>query len=150
MHASSVARVRLSPPGSPAGPTTLGSRRVSTRSVCALPSKPPIERGHGGQRVLAVVPERRVAEVVREAGRLDHVAVAPEREAEVAPDLRDLEAVREAVAHEVVGARADHLRLGGEPAQRRRVHEPGAVAGERPAAALLGCSGRYRSQSCAE
>src|SRR5689334_8462106 len=34
--ASSVARVRFSP-----APSTLASRRVRTRSVCALPSKPP-------------------------------------------------------------------------------------------------------------
>ena len=42
--ASSVARVRFSPAGSPEGVTSLGSSRTSSRSVCALPSKPPIPR----------------------------------------------------------------------------------------------------------
>src|SRR5919202_1402054 len=43
VQASNVARVRLSPPGTPVAPsTTFGSRRVSTRRVWAFPSKPPI------------------------------------------------------------------------------------------------------------
>ena len=41
--ASRVARVRLRPAGTPPAPMTLGSRRVTTRRVWALPSNPPIE-----------------------------------------------------------------------------------------------------------
>jgi hypothetical protein len=88
---------------------------------------------HLVERPLTVVPERRVAEVVRERGGLDDVRVAAQGPAEVACDLRDLEGVGQPVAHEVVGLRPDDLRLGREPAQRRRVHEPGPVALERRA-----------------
>ena len=59
--ASSTARVRLSPAGAPSGPRTFASSRVSVRSVCALPSKPPHGLGDRVQRGLPVVPERRVA-----------------------------------------------------------------------------------------
>ena len=62
----------------PSGPRTLASSRVSTRSVCALPSKPPQGCGELVQRVLAVVPERRVPEVVGEPGDVHHVRVAAE------------------------------------------------------------------------
>ena len=83
------------------------------------------------QRALAVVAERRVAEVVGQAGGLDQVGVAAERRREVAPDLGHLEGVGEPVADEVVARRADHLGLGGQPAQRGGVHDPGPVALER-------------------
>ena len=100
------------------------------RSVCALPSNPPMPRGDLVEHGLAVVAERRVAEVVREARRVDDVGVTAERGAELATDLRHLERVGQAVAHEVVVTGREHLRLGGEPAQRRRVHDPRPVAGE--------------------
>ncbi len=41
VHASSVARVRLSPSERPAGSADFASSRVRIRSVCALPSNPP-------------------------------------------------------------------------------------------------------------
>ena len=41
VQASSVARVRLSPTERPSASTVLASSRVSSRRVCALPSKPP-------------------------------------------------------------------------------------------------------------
>ncbi len=88
-------------------------------------------RGQLGQRALAVVPERRVAEVVREAGRLDQVGVAADGHGDVASDLGDLEGVGEAVAGEVVGRRADHLGLGGQATQCRGVHDAGPVTLER-------------------
>ena len=47
---------------------------------------------------------------------------------EVAQVARDLEAVGEPVANEVIGLRTDHLGLGGQPSGRGRVHDPGAVA----------------------
>ena len=86
-----------------------------------------------GEHPLAVVPERRVAEVVRQRGGLDDVGLAAEGARQVPGDLGDLEAVGQPVAHEVVGLRPDDLGLGGQPARRRRVHHPGAVALERRA-----------------
>ena len=63
--ASSVARVRFRPAGTPPAPITLGSRRVTTRRVWAFPSKPPIEGPASRiQGALAVVPEGRMPEVV--------------------------------------------------------------------------------------
>ena len=58
------------------------------------------ERGQGR---LAVVAERRVAEVVRQAGGVDQVGVAAERRAELAADLRALERVGQPGAREVAG-----------------------------------------------
>ena len=80
---------------------------------------------------LAVVPERRVPEVVRERSRLGDVGVGAEGARQVAGDLGDLETVGEPVADEVVALRTDHLGLGREPAERRRVDDAGAVALER-------------------
>ncbi len=54
-----------------------------------------------GERPLAVVPERRMPEVVREAGGVDDVGCEAEASGELAAHLRDLERVREAVAGEV-------------------------------------------------
>ena len=88
-------------------------------------------RAEVGQHPLAVVPERRVAEVVGERRRLDDVGLAAQRPRQVTRDLGHLEAVGQPVADEVVGLRADHLGLGGQPARRRRVHDPCAVALER-------------------
>src|SRR3954464_2836239 len=71
-----------------------------------------------------------MAEVVCETGRLDDVGVAADRGRQVAADLRDLERVGQPVADEVVAGRADDLRLRGQPAKGRRVHDPGSVAFE--------------------
>ena len=80
---------------------------------------------------LAVVPERRVTEVVVQARGVDDIRGEPQGRGELAADLRDLERVGEAVAGEVRGARrAQHLRLRREAAQRRRVQHAGAVARE--------------------
>ena len=87
---------------------------------------------------LAVVAEGRVAEVVGEAGRVHDVRVAPEGLAELAPDLRDLERVREARADEVPCPGDEHLRLGAEPAKRAAVDDPRAVPLERRAPLALG------------
>ena len=130
MLASRLARVRLSPAGRPSGWVRLGSSRVSSRSVCALPSKPPMSRAISVEGHLAVVPERRVAEVVGQAGRVDHVGVAAEGGPELPADLGHLEGVGEPVADEVVGVGLQHLGLGGEPSQRGRVDHAGPVAGE--------------------
>ena len=65
--ASSAARVRFRPTLTSSsvvrrsGTNRLGSIRVSSRSDCALPSKPPQSCGDLVQRLFAVVPEGRVA-----------------------------------------------------------------------------------------
>ncbi len=94
--------------------------------------------GDLGQGGLAVVPEGRVSQVVREAGGVDHVGVAAERAPHAAAHLGDLEGVGQARAHEVVVARAEHLGLGAEPAQRGGVHHAPAVAFERGPGPRLG------------
>ena len=84
-----------------------------------------------GEGPLAVVAERRVAEVVRQRGRLGDVGLAAEGARQVAGDLGDLEAVGQPVADEVVGLRADHLGLGRQAPERRSVDDPRPVALER-------------------
>ena len=79
---------------------------------------------------LPVVPERRVAEVVGEAGGVDDVGAAAQGRTELAADLGDLERVGEPVAHEVVAGGLDDLGLGRQPAQARGVEQAGPVAGE--------------------
>ncbi len=91
------------------------------------------------QRLFAVVPEGRVAQVVREAGRLDEVGVAAEGGAQFAADLGALQGVRQAGAGAGVpdlaaGAGRDHLGLAGEASQRGGVQDAGAVALEGGAA----------------
>ena len=65
--------------------------------------------GDAGERRLAVVSERRVTEVVRETGAVDHVGVASEKFADLTADLGDFERVGEARAREVVGAGDEDL-----------------------------------------
>ena len=79
------------------------------------------------QHPLAVVAERRVAEVVGQRRRLRDVGVATQRPGQVARDLGHLEAVGQPVADEVVGAGPDHLGLRGQPPERRGVHHAGPV-----------------------
>ncbi len=103
----------------------------------------PADAGGGlVQGPLAVVPERRVPEVVSEAGGVHDVLVAAHGRGELAPDLRHLEGVREPVAYEVVAARADDLRLGSESTQRGAVHDPGPVTDKGRTARALGRLGR--------
>ena len=88
------------------------------------------------------MPERRVADVVREAQRLGQVLVEPERARDHAADLRDLEAVGQPDAEVVAVGRDEDLRLAGEAAERDRMDDPVAVAlegGARAAAAVGSC-----------
>src|SRR5690606_38075979 len=90
------------------------------------------------ERALAIVTEGRMPQVVGEAGGVHDIRVQAERRRELAPHLRDLERVREAVASEIGSLRrTQHLRLGGEPTKRTRVEQPGAVAGEVAAAGVV-------------
>jgi len=90
------------------------------------------------ERLLARVPERRVAHVVPEPHGLDEILVQAQRSGDPARDPGRLQGVREA-RPEVVAAGVDEdLRLVPEPAERLRVDDPVAVALERrPQAALL-------------
>ena len=82
--------------------------------------------------------ERGMAQVVREAGGVHKVGIAAEGGAELAADLGAFQRVGEPGAREVPGVHGDHLRLRGQPAQRRAVQHPGPVPLEGAAAAALG------------
>jgi hypothetical protein len=83
------------------------------------------------ERLLAGMPERRVAEVVAEADRLDEILVQPERPRHPACNRSPLERVREP-RPEVVALRVDEdLRLQPQPAERLRVDDAVPVALER-------------------
>ena len=75
--------------------------------------------------------------VVTEAGGLDDVRVATEILAERAAHLGHLKRVREAGTNEIVNLRAEHLRLGAQPAQRGRMQHAAAIALELGAAGAL-------------
>ena len=92
MQASRVARVRLSPAERPSGPKVLASSRVRRRRVWALPSNPPQSAAACVEHPLAVVTERRMAEVVGQGRGLDEVGLGAQRAGEVASDLCHLEA----------------------------------------------------------
>ena len=151
--ASRAARVRLRPTLTvPCRRATnrLGSMRVSSRSDWALPSKPPQSVGELVERLFAVVPEGRVAQVVGEAGGLDEVGVAAEGRAQLPADLGALQGVGQPGAGAGVPgglrrAGRDDLGLAGEPAQRGGVQHAGAVALEGGAAgAFVGLGGPAR------
>ena len=129
--ASRLARVRLRPKLRPAASNTLGSSRRHDAQRLRVALESADVRGPVVQRSLAVVPERRMAEVVAQARGVDDVRRQPQRGRELAAHLRDLERVRETVAGEVRRTRgAQHLRLRGQAAQRRRMEDAGAVARE--------------------
>ena len=86
--------------------------------------------GDGRQRLLAVVSERRMTQIVRQAGAVDHVGVAAEHRGDLPSDLGDLQRVRQPRAREIVGAGDQHLAFRTEPTQRGGMDEPGAVAFE--------------------
>ena len=93
VQASRLARVRLSPTPVPCfRSNTLGSSLVSIRRVWALPSKPPMSCAQAVERVLTVVTERRVAQVVGQARGVDDIRVAAQGPPELAADLGHLEA----------------------------------------------------------
>ena len=85
--------------------------------------------GHAGvERVLAGMPERRVAEIVAERDRFGEVVVEPQGPGERARDLRHLDGVGEAGAEMIALVIDEHLGLVGEAAEGRRVDDPVAVA----------------------
>ncbi len=89
--------------------------------------------GHVVQRLLAVVSERRMPDVVRQPGGVHQVGIGAQRGGDAPPDLRHLQRVGQPGARHVALFRADDLRLARQPAQRRRVQYPRPVPRERAA-----------------
>ena len=85
--------------------------------------------GHAGvERVLARMPERRVAKVVAERDGFREVVVEPQRASERARDLRHLDRVGETGAEMIALVIDEHLGLVGEAAEGGRMDDPVAVA----------------------
>jgi len=80
------------------------------------------------QRRFAVVAERRVAEIVGEAGHVDDVGVAAEAGPHLAGDLRDLEGVGQSRTQKVVRPGGVHLGLGRQAAEAGGMEYAGPVA----------------------
>ena len=96
---------------------------------------------------LAVVPERRVAQVMSQTGRLDQVGVTSQRLPQLTTDLGTLQRVRQPSARKVALPGNDDLRLGREPAQSRTVQNAGAVALEGDRLELFAGSTTIRATS---
>src|SRR5579875_2249716 len=95
--------------------------------------------GNLRQRRFAVVPERRMTEVMREACRLHDVGVTAEGRTQIPTDLRAFQRMREPSTREIaldIGG-TDHLSFGAKPPQRETVQHPGPVPGERRAGGVL-------------
>ncbi len=84
--------------------------------------------------LLAVVPEGRVADVVRQSGGLHHVWVAAQLNGDPAADLGDFQRVGQPGPGYVTLPGTDHLGLTGKPPQCRGVQHPGPVPSEGTAA----------------
>ena len=136
--ASRLARVRFSPAGRPSGGQDLGLQPGQQPQRLGVAFEAADRVGHLVEGRFAVVAERRVAEVVAEAGGVHDVGVAAQGTAQFAAHLGHLEAVGQPGPDEVVGVRGHHLGLGAEPAQRRGVQHPGPVAFEVGAVGGLG------------
>ncbi len=83
------------------------------------------------QRHLAVVAERRVAEIVRQAGGIDDVRIGAEPAGDLPADLGALQRMGQPGARNAVFGLLvdpDHLGLGRQPAQRRRMQHASPVA----------------------
>ena len=96
------------------------------------------------QHVLAGMAEGRVAEVVREADRLGQRLLERERARDRAPDLRDLDRMREPRAVHVAFVVDEHLRLVDQAPEGVRVNDAVAVALEFAAIVAAGGSGWRR------
>ena len=102
------------------------------------------------QGAFAVVPEGRVAEVVRETHGLDQIRVGAVGQRNTLGDLRDFERVGEPRPKEVPFVDAEHLRLALQTAERRGMDDPRAVVLElrapvgRGACRLRRMAGRVR------
>ena len=99
--------------------------------------KPAVAREAFVERIFARVAERRMADVVKQGQRLDQVFVQPQRPADRAGDRGDLVRVRQPRAVIVPHLAGEDLHLAAQPAKRRRVHDPVAVALKRPPVRML-------------
>jgi len=117
----------------PSRTSSVRFRPSEIRSDCSLWRKRRPKRSWSRlvERVLARVPEGRVAGVVPEPDRLDEILVQPQRAGDAAGDRRRLERVRHPGAVVVARRFDEDLRLALEPAERLRVEDPVAVALER-------------------
>lgn len=92
------------------------------------------------ERIFAGMAEWRVTEVMGKTQRFGEILVEAERPSHGPPDLRDLEAVREADAVMVAVGSDEHLRLVSQPPERHGMDQPVAIALEdvaRPARAAI-------------
>ncbi len=78
--------------------------------------EPPAVAGSRVQGGLAVVTERRVSDVMRQAGGVDQVRIGAQRTGQAPADLSGLQGMGEPGTREVVVERTDDLRLAGQPA----------------------------------
>ena len=88
--------------------------------------------------VFAGVAERRMADVVHQGQGLDQILVQPQGPADRAGDRRHFLRVREPRAMVVAHVAGEDLHLPAQAAEGARMHDPVAVALERPAIRMLG------------
>ncbi len=98
----------------------------------------PTATGSGVKRGLAVVTERRMPDVMREAGGVDQVRIRAEGTGQSPADLCGLQRMGEPGTREVVVERADDLCLAGQPAQCAGVQDTRAVPLE--PGSIVGCT----------
>src|SRR4249920_3323604 len=91
-----------------------------------------------GERILAGMTKRRMAEIVRQRDRLDEILVQPQVACDRARDLCDLQRMRQAGAEQVAFVIDEDLRLVFEAPERRGMDDAVTVARE------LGAAGRTR------
>ena len=99
-------------------------------------------RHHQFQRILTAMPERRVAQIMRQCQRLGQVLVHIERAGQAAGDLRHFQAVGQAHAEMIAVGGYKYLRLVAQPPKRAGVDDPVAIARKRAAR----CRSRLRVQ----
>jgi hypothetical protein len=120
-----------------------GKRRVANldflgdRQRVAIVREPAVIGQALIERVLAGMSKRRMANVVKQGQRLDQVLVQPQRSADRASDRRHLMRVGQPRAVIVAHLAGEDLHLAAQAAERAAMHDPVAVALERPAIAML-------------
>ena len=90
-------------------------------------------RHHPFQRILTAMPERRVAQIMRQRQRLGEILVDTERAGQAAGDLRHFQAMGETHAEMITIRRDKHLRLVAQPAERAGMDDPVTIARKRAA-----------------
>src|SRR5690606_31951681 len=93
----------------------------------------PLRGESGVERLFTAVPERRVADVMRQAQCLREILVEAECPGDDSPDLGNLKAMRQANPEMVAVRRNENLGLSGETPERDRMDDAVAVALERAA-----------------